>query len=69
VTRPDDAQPAEEVCPPCRGRGVVVSNLGGERSEVTCPWCEGTGRFQRDHDAQAARRAGDVPAPQPDGDA
>jgi hypothetical protein len=23
---------------------------------VTCPWCEGTGRFQPGHDAQAAKR-------------
>ena len=29
--------------------------LGGTRQEVTCPWCEGTGRFIPDHDAQAAR--------------
>jgi hypothetical protein len=35
----------------------VVSNLGGKASTVTCPWCEGSGRWLADHDAQAARRA------------
>jgi hypothetical protein len=37
----------------------VVSNLGGSPSEVTCPWCDGTGRFTAGHDAQAHWRAGD----------
>jgi DnaJ-class molecular chaperone len=46
-------------CAPCRGTGRVVSNLGGSPAEVTCPWCEGTGAFDREHDAQAARRAAD----------
>jgi DnaJ-class molecular chaperone len=41
----------------CRGTGRVVSNKGDKPHEVTCPWCEGTGRFIPDHDAQAARRA------------
>jgi hypothetical protein len=27
----------------CRGTGRVISNLGGTRSTVTCPWCEGGG--------------------------
>jgi DnaJ-class molecular chaperone len=49
------AEPPE--CRPCRGTGKLISNLGGEPSTVTCPWCEGTGRFIADHDAQAARRA------------
>jgi DnaJ-class molecular chaperone len=44
-------------CAPCRGTGRVVSNLGGEPSQVTCPWCEGSGEQLRGHDAQAARRA------------
>jgi hypothetical protein len=35
----------------------VISNLGGSPSTQTCPWCEGTGRFIPEHDAQAARRA------------
>ena len=63
VSRPDDATPDEEVCPPCRGTGVVISNLGGVRSEVACPWCGGTGRFRRDGDAQAARRGGAAEPP------
>jgi DnaJ-class molecular chaperone len=43
-------------CPPCRGTGRVISNLGGSPSEVPCPWCEGTGTFIPGHDAQAGRR-------------
>jgi hypothetical protein len=38
----------------------VISNLGGTRSDVTCPWCEGTGVRVVGIDAQAswlARRA------------
>ncbi|MEA2341746.1 MAG: hypothetical protein QOG11_1823, partial [Solirubrobacteraceae bacterium] len=51
----DQTDPAEPIpCPPCRGTGVLISNLGGSPSEVTCPWCEGTGVFDADHDAQAA---------------
>ena len=42
-------------CTPCRGTGNVVSGLGGTPQTVTCPWCEGTGRFDPAHDAQAAR--------------
>ena len=30
-------------CSPCRGTGTVVSMLGGQRSELKCPWCQGTG--------------------------
>jgi DnaJ-class molecular chaperone len=45
-------------CPPCRGTGRVISNLGGSPHEVTCPWCEGTGQLIPGHDAQAARRQG-----------
>lgn len=30
-------------CMPCRGGGRVISNLGGSPSEVTCPWCGGSG--------------------------
>jgi DnaJ-class molecular chaperone len=45
-----------ERCTPCRGTGTVISGLGGEPKPVTCPWCEGSGVYQREHDAQAARR-------------
>jgi DnaJ-class molecular chaperone len=52
--------PAEDAearpCTACRGTGRVISNLGGSPSEVTCPWCEGTGTFIPGHDAQAAKR-------------
>lgn len=41
-----------QTCSPCRGTGKVISNLGGEQREVRCPWCEGTGEFKREHDAQ-----------------
>jgi DnaJ-class molecular chaperone len=43
-------------CTACRGTGKVISTLGGEPKQVTCPWCEGTGRYIPGHDAQAARR-------------
>ena len=47
----DDPQP----CTVCRATGTLISNLGGSPSTVTCAWCEGTGTFLPDHDAQAAR--------------
>ena len=51
-------EPAEPVpCSACRGTGQVVSNLGGTRSIVECPWCDGGGVRLADHDAQARRRA------------
>lgn len=46
-----DAQ--RRTCTPCRGTGKVISSLGGEPHEVTCPWCGGTGEFQAGRDAQA----------------
>jgi DnaJ-class molecular chaperone len=53
----DAPQPTEpQPCPPCRGSGEVISNLGGEARKVPCPWCEGTGMQTPGHDAQAARR-------------
>jgi DnaJ-class molecular chaperone len=57
---PPDEEPAEDPgrCTACRGTGQVLSNKGKSPHEVSCPWCEGTGRFIPDHDAQAARRAG-----------
>jgi len=50
------AAAAPKPCAPCRGIGQVISNLGGEPSTVTCPWCEGSGMQLPGHDAQAARR-------------
>lgn len=41
-------------CTPCRGTGTVISALGGDPHEVTCPWCSGTGRFEPGRDAQQA---------------
>jgi hypothetical protein len=38
---------------PCRGTGQVVSNLGGKRQEVTCPWCRGGGVRLAGVDAQS----------------
>jgi DnaJ-class molecular chaperone len=53
----DTPEPAEpSPCSACRGTGQVISNLGGTPSTVTCPWCEGSGRFIPDHDAQAPQR-------------
>jgi DnaJ-class molecular chaperone len=54
----DQPEGGERPCPPCRATGKVVSNLGGTPSAVDCPWCDGTGRLSRDHDAQARWRSG-----------
>jgi DnaJ-class molecular chaperone len=52
----DAETPQPQECTACRGTGQVISNLGGSPSTLPCPWCEGTGRFIPEHDAQAARR-------------
>jgi DnaJ-class molecular chaperone len=52
---PDEPYDPER-CTACRGTGTVISGLGGTPKPVTCPWCDGTGRFMRDHDAQAGKR-------------
>jgi DnaJ-class molecular chaperone len=52
---PEAAEPVP--CTVCRGTGTLISNLGGSPSNVDCAWCEGTGVFLPDHDAQAARKA------------
>ena len=58
-----DAPTETPPCPPCRGTGKVISNLGGSPNEVTCPWCEGSGLLPPpEHDAQAHfRDASDAP--------
>ena len=43
-------------CHACRGTGQVISALGGSPQTVACPWCEGSGRFIPEHDAQASSR-------------
>lgn len=50
---PEGDAPEPSPCQACRGLGTVVSNLGGEPSTVTCPWCEGTTMFLPEHNAQA----------------
>jgi DnaJ-class molecular chaperone len=50
-------------CMPCRGTGKVISNLGGTPSDVTCPWCEGSGERAAGVDAQAKWLGDDAPAP------
>jgi DnaJ-class molecular chaperone len=52
VTPPPDEPYDPQRCTACRGTGRVISNLGGERHEVACPWCDGSGRFIPGHDAQ-----------------
>jgi DnaJ-class molecular chaperone len=51
-----DASAEPVACSACRGTGQVVSHLGGQRSLVECPWCDGGGVRLADHDAQARRR-------------
>ena len=60
MTAADDAPetPADTACPPCRGTGRVISNLGGSPSEKPCPWCDGTGVRIPGRDAQAHWREG-----------
>jgi len=62
---PDDEFEMES-CRACRGTGKVISNLGGSPSEVDCPWCEGTGKFIPEHDAQA-HWGGEKPPDEPAG--
>ena len=50
IPEPDD----RSTCTPCRGEGKLNSNAGGEPHEVICPWCEGSGKFEKEHDAQEA---------------
>jgi DnaJ-class molecular chaperone len=33
----------DQICTPCRGTGRLISGLGGQPHQVTCPWCRGTG--------------------------
>ena len=51
----DTHEPRE--CMACRGSGKVISNLGGTPKDVTCPWCQGTGRRVPGIDAQEPWRA------------
>jgi DnaJ-class molecular chaperone len=44
---------APESCSACRGTGTVISSLGGEPHELSCPWCDGGGVVLPGHDAQA----------------
>ncbi len=46
-------------CMPCRGTGRVISNLGGQPSQVDCPWCGGSGVRRADVDAQGRWAAQD----------
>jgi DnaJ-class molecular chaperone len=62
ATADESPATAPKPCAPCRGTGLLISNLGGEPSTVTCPWCEGGGMQLPGHDAQSARRASAAPA-------
>lgn len=44
-------------CRPCKGAGTVISGLGGEQRELTCPWCGGSGKRDPERDAQQAGEA------------
>ena len=61
MPREDTLDPGE--CRACRGTGKVISALGGEPREVDCPWCEGSGRFIPEHDAQARWAGESTPEP------
>jgi DnaJ-class molecular chaperone len=53
---------APRPCPPCRGTGRVISNLGGTSHGLPCPWCDGTGteipgRNAQEHAGEGERSA------------
>jgi hypothetical protein len=60
-----EATGGRQPCSPCRGSGKVISNLGGKREEITCPWCDGGGTRLPEHNAQARFKDEQVP-PRPD---
>jgi hypothetical protein len=44
-----------------------VSNLGGKREEITCPWCDGGGtRMPSEHNAQSRFKSEQAPSPPDD---
>ena len=53
MSEPDEQ--SEKPCEPCRGTGKVISSLGGQTNEITCPWCRGGGVRIPDADAQQWR--------------
>ncbi|MDO8210827.1 hypothetical protein [Conexibacter sp. CPCC 206217] len=55
----------DDQCRACRGSGRVISGLGGTPNEITCPWCEGSGTYIPEHNAQEAGVVlrGDAPPP------
>jgi len=55
---PEQRDPSATSCRPCRGTGRLSSTLGGERHEVICPWCRGTGESIPGIDAQEAPAEG-----------
>jgi DnaJ-class molecular chaperone len=56
------AEEDRSTCTPCRGTGQVISRLGGDEHQVTCPWCGGSGTFQAGRDAQEAAGQGETAA-------
>jgi hypothetical protein len=53
-------------CMPCRGSGLVISNLGGTPKTVRCPWCGGGGLRLPEVNAQAKWLEGEgAPGPEP----
>jgi DnaJ-class molecular chaperone len=52
MSAPTDSTYDPTRCSPCRGTGKLLSKLGGDEHEVTCPWCGGTGVRDPARDAQ-----------------
>jgi DnaJ-class molecular chaperone len=42
----------DEPCMPCGGRGTVIAAEQEGRRQLTCPWCDGSGRRRVGIDAQ-----------------
>jgi DnaJ-class molecular chaperone len=57
MSTPENADTAApQACSACRGTGSVLAKVGEELKSGPCPWCDGTGLVQPDHDAQARWR-------------
>jgi hypothetical protein len=57
----DDQNAEGQICNPCHGTGHLISGLGGEPHQVTCPWCRGTGQRIPGIDAQEHPAEGGAP--------
>jgi DnaJ-class molecular chaperone len=48
------AAPALRTCPPCGGRGFVISQRAFRQMRVQCPTCRGTGDLDYEHEKEGS---------------